>query len=280
MNTFDSAESLTQNRHLIHTLGNLCKDCYIAQIDDLFGYAGANKDWRHDLPREISSQRMHRFNEWVDGINDHATKELSDSILRKFAEFLLKNVGDDSTESYIVRQILEGQSPLESATNTNGQLVPSDIDELLKRIIKGLPRAMYPLKNRRRGKPNIAFGDEYDVQDLFNVLLQPWVKDVRPEEYTPSYAGTSTRMDFLLQEYRIVCEIKFVRDATHARKIGDELTIDIAHYRKHPGCEKLYAVIYDSNGLISNPDGLKADIEAGSKEPTVTVYIIPQRTLH
>ena len=279
MDILDTTDSLIHNRVFIHNLGNLCKSCYIAEIDNLFIYAGAKKDWRRDVPREISSQRMHRLNEWVEGIKDKASKELSDSILRRFAEFLFKNVDDDSTETYIVRQILEGQSALDTVPNSTERLVPSDIDELLEAVIKGLPRAMNPLKIRRRGKPSIVFDDEYDLQDLFNVLLQPWVKDIRPEEYTPSYAGTSARMDSLLQTYKIVCEIKFVRDAAHARKIGDELTIDIAHYRKHPGCEKLYAVIYDPNGLISNPDGLKADIEAGSEELYVTVYIVPQRTL-
>ena len=154
--------------------------------------------------------------------------------------------------------------------------MPSDIDILLERIIKRLPRAMYPLKNRRRGKPSITFSDEYDLQDLFNALLQPWVKDIRSEEYTPSYAGTSTRMDFLLYDHKIVCELKFVRDATHARKIGDELTIDVAHYRKHPDCKKLVAVIYDSKGLISNPRGLRTDIESDSHGLEVMVFIIPQ----
>ena len=274
----DSSEALIHNRVFIHNLGNLCKGCYIAEIDKLFVYAGANKDWRRDLPREINSQRMHRLNEWVDGIKDNASKELSDSILRRFAEFLLKNEENDSTESYIVRQILEGQSPLESVSNSTERLVPSDIDELLARVIKGLPRAMYPLKNRRRDKPNIVFDDEYDVQDLFNALLQPWVKDIRPEEYTPSYAGTSSRMDFLLQQHDIVCEIKFVRDATHARKIGDELTIDVAHYRQHPKCKKLYALIYDANEQIPNPDSVMSDIESIAESLEVKVFIISHRT--
>ncbi len=69
-------------------------------------------------------------------------------------------------------------------------------------------------------------------------------------------------MDFLLREYNIVCELKFARNASHARKIVDELTIDIAHYRQHPNCETLYAVVYDPDEHIANQDGFISDIES------------------
>ena len=85
-------------------------------------------------------------------------------------------------------------------------------------------------------------------------------------------------MDFLLQQHDIVCEIKFVRDATHARKIGDELTIDVAHYRQHPKCKKLYALIYDANEQIPNPDSVMSDIESIEESLEVKVFIISHRT--
>ena len=53
--------------------------------------------------------------------------------------------------------------------------------------------------------------DEYDVQDLLNALLRLNFDDVRPEEYTPSYAGSSTRVDFLLKKEKIVIEVKKTR---------------------------------------------------------------------
>jgi REase_DpnII-MboI len=109
---------------------------------------------------------------------------------------------------------------------------PTSIDELLTPVLKRLRRAMYPLTNRRKGLPTLAFDSEYDVQDLLHVLLRPWVKDIRPEEYTPSYAGKSTRMDFLLPDHATVVELKFVRDVTHGKNIGQELQIDIGHYRR------------------------------------------------
>ena len=153
---------------------------------------------------------------------------------------------------------------------------PNDLDELLLVVVKGLRRAMYPLTNRRKGATQLSFSSEYDVQDLLHALLRPWVADIRPEEYTPSYAGSSTRMDFLLPEHRRVLEIKFVRESQHAKKIGSELLIDIGHYQRHPDCDSLLCIIYDPQHHLQNPEGLKRDLEGPhqTKDGTVNVRVL------
>lgn len=152
-------------------------------------------------------------------------------------------------------------------------LKPTAIEDLLQILVKGLPRAMHPLSHRRKGAVPLQFSSEYDVQDLLHALLRPWVSDVRPEEFTPSYAGTSTRMDFLLPEYSIVIETKLVRDKAHGRSIGNEIIIDIDHYRAHPGCKVLWCVIYDPNHFITNPGGLVRDIEGEHKTDKGAVIV-------
>ncbi len=144
---------------------------------------------------------------------------------------------------------------------------PSKIEELLEVLLRGLPRAMHPLSHRRKGVQPLTFKSEWDVQDLLHALLRPWVSDIRPEEFTPSYAGSSTRMDFLLPKYSLVLELKYVRDRAHGKKIGDELIIDIEHYRRHPKCDKLWCVIYDPNNMITNSEGLRTDIEGKRTTP-------------
>lgn len=142
---------------------------------------------------------------------------------------------------------------------------------MIELLVKQLPRAMHPLTHRRRGVQSLSFLTEWDVQDLLHALLRPWVADIRPEEFTPSYAGSSTRMDFLLPKYDLVIELKFVRNKDHAKEIGKELTIDIAHYRKHPDCEHLWCVVYDPNHLIVNPEGTKRDLEGPHRSNKGTV---------
>lgn len=157
-----------------------------------------------------------------------------------------------------------------------GPRKPSDLDELLLVLVKNLRRAMHPLTHRRKGAVALTFSTEYDCQDLIHALLRPWVSDIRPEEFTPSYAGTSTRMDFLLPAHRTVIEMKFVRDADHAKRIGNELIEDIEHYRKHSDCGILWCVVYDPEHLIRNPEGLKKDLEGTrtSKDGSVEVKVL------
>jgi hypothetical protein len=150
---------------------------------------------------------------------------------------------------------------------------PTSIDEVLLPLLKGLQRAMYPLTHRRKGLPTLAFKSEYDVQDLLHVLLRPWVKDIRPEEYTPSYAGKSTRMDFLLPDHFTVVEMKFVRDAAHGRNIGQELQIDIGHYREHPKCQRLWCVVFDPNHYLANREGLERDLQGEHRKNNKTVDV-------
>lgn len=158
-------------------------------------------------------------------------------------------------------QTTESASPSATRSSHRDSTKPNQINELLLILLKGLRRAMRPLAHRRKGAVALSFSTEYDVQDLLHALLRPWVADIRPEEFTPSYAGSSTRMDFLLPEHRLVLELKFVRDGNHARKIGDELIIDIAHYGRHPDCDTLWCVVFDPHHLLPNAEGLKNDLE-------------------
>lgn len=155
---------------------------------------------------------------------------------------------------------------------------PARVEEVLDVILRGLRRAMHPLTHRRKGAQPLTFTNEYDVQDLLHALLRPWIGDIRPEEFTPSYAGSSTRMDFLLTAHELVIETKIIRDRSHAKRVGDELIIDIEHYRTHPKCKTLWCVVYDPDHLITNAQGLKTDLEghrkARDEEVVVKVFIL------
>jgi hypothetical protein len=170
----------------------------------------------------------------------------------------------------------DGQ-PLESldtvGTSRSGPTKPRQVDELLEVMVRGLRRAMHPLTHRRKGTQPLSFGSEYDVQDLLHALLRPWINDIRPEEFTPSYAGSSTRMDFLLRAHRIVIETKIVRDRAHAKRVGDELIVDIEHYRRHPQCSSLWCVVYDPDHLITNAEGLRNDLQGDRSTPDGAVNV-------
>lgn len=130
------------------------------------------------------------------------------------------------------------------------------------------------LRARHKNRDTLKVTDEYDVQDLFHALLKIFFEDIRPEEWTPSYAGGSSRVDFLLRRERIVIEIKKTRESLGAKEIGNQLLIDIARYQCHPDCKNLICFVYDPEGIIANPKGLEDDLNQLSNDKINIVTLI------
>jgi hypothetical protein len=148
--------------------------------------------------------------------------------------------------------------------------------EFIERLAERLPTVIRALRIRREHRPTLDVKDEYDLQDLLRSLLAIEFGDIRPEEWTPSYAGASSRMDFLLPEVEAVVETKMARDGLRAGKLGEELIIDIARYEKHAQCRTLYCVVYDPDGRIANPRGVENDLARDGGKMRVRVMIVPR----
>lgn len=144
---------------------------------------------------------------------------------------------------------------------------------LVLNILNRFPAFVRQLKRRYNGRAPLEVNDEYDVQDLVYALLTLHFNDIRAEEYTPSFAGAASRQDFLLKKEKIVIEVKKTRESLGAGKVGGELLIDMARYRAHQDCETLILFVYDPDGYINNPLGVKADLESGDAEGKVKVVI-------
>lgn len=148
---------------------------------------------------------------------------------------------------------------------------------LLETIMDRFHLVVKQLRQRYNERATLDINDEYDVQDLFHSLLKLYYDDIRAEEWNPSYAGGSTRSDFLLKKEQIVIEVKKTRSSLKAKQLGEQLIIDIVKYKTHPDCKILYCFVYDPEGYISNPRGLENDLNEDSKAGMkVKVKIIPK----
>lgn len=146
----------------------------------------------------------------------------------------------------------------------------------IEKILKRFHIVARQLRDRHSNRPTIDIDDEYDVQDLLHALLKIEFDDIRPEEWTASYAGSCSRMDFLLKSEKIVIETKKTKKGLDAKEIGEQLLIDIAKYQTHSDCKTLICFIYDPEGKIGNPKGLKNDLERlSSANLKIIVYISP-----
>ena len=149
-----------------------------------------------------------------------------------------------------------------------------DALDALLRILSRFHRVVRQLRDRHDSRPTLEIEDEYDIQDLLHALLVLEFDDIRREEWTPSYAGGSARMDFLLKDPEIVVEAKKTRSGLGAKEVGEQLLVDIAKYKKHPNCKTLVCFVYDPEGRVGNASGLCKDLEkCSSEELRVVSYI-------
>lgn len=148
---------------------------------------------------------------------------------------------------------------------------------ILEKLFNRFHQVARQLRNRYDSRVTIDVKDEYDVQDLIHALLKIYFDDIRPEEWTPSYAGSSNRMDFLLKDEQLVVEVKKTRDVLRDKLIGEQLIVDITKYKEHPDCKTLVCFIYDAEGLIANPTGLENDLNKLSTDRlSVKTYVFPK----
>lgn len=172
----------------------------------------------------------------------------------------------NSTLLTIIEQINKGiLDGAESERNVDAELV--NIFDKFHKVVR-------QLRTRHDSRNTLEIYDEYDVQDLLHALLLLHFNDIRAEEWTPSYAGGSLRMDFLLKDEGIVIEVKKTRQSMTAKSLGEELLIDREKYKAHPDCKMLYCFVYDPEGLLGNPNGIKKDLELGA-EGFIKVFIRP-----
>ena len=81
--------------------------------------------------------------------------------------------------------------------------VSVDPFRLIERLCNRFHGVARQLRKRHGNRPTLDVEDEFDVQDLIHAVLLLDFDDVRPEEWTGSYAGASSRIDFILKNERI-----------------------------------------------------------------------------
>ncbi|MFE2033186.1 hypothetical protein ACFXBB_07950 [Streptomyces scopuliridis] len=148
----------------------------------------------------------------------------------------------------------------------------TDTLSLLTEISYRLPMAISILHRPIHGRAGLSVDDEYDLQRILHALLTLHFEDVRPEETTPSKAGGSYRIDFLLRREKIAVEAKMMRRSLTPRKVGDQLVRDIFGYDRHEGVEGLFAVIYDPERRIDNPRGFESDLS--KRDSSFPVHVV------
>jgi hypothetical protein len=227
--------------------------------------------WHHRCRDLLSRNALEEKAERFDSIQQ---KRLGDpltnfhDVLRYKTEFL-KTLKEDILNNPDYWKIKLTEKP----QGPNRRLDPID---LVGRICGRFHSVSRQIRNRHDNRPTLEVEDEYDVQDLLHSLLRIYFDDIRPEEWTPSYAGGSARMDFLLKNEKVVIETKKTRKSLSPKELGDQLIVDIQRYKEHPDCKTLFCFVYDPEGRIPNAKGIEKDLSHRDDDLEVIVFIGPK----
>jgi hypothetical protein len=173
--------------------------------------------------------------------------------------------------SEVVNKAIQSQVQESWASPVNDR----DAMRVITNLCDRFPILANTLKTRHNGRTTIEITDEYDVQDLFTAVLKLHFDDVRPEEWTPSYAGNSSRIDFLLKEFRLAVEVKMTRKNLDQKELTNQLAVDILRYQSHPDCKALLCFVYDPEGRCATPNALENDLTRKHGNLEVVVIVRP-----
>jgi hypothetical protein len=214
---------------------------------------------------------------------------LNDASLRQFlpgAEEASKLAAGDvsaiasSTEtktraiSLLFRRLIEGR--LQTQNSVGSVRFAGDRLDAVATVLALGDRFLYvcrALRQRHSGRATLELNDEYDAQDLLRSLLVIFFEDVRPEVVTPNYAGGSSRVDFVLPEYRLGIELKWTRSGMTGRDLGDQLIIDRDRYKEKHDVHHLVCLVFDHDGLLRNPRGLEKDLTRATSTEGMAVTV-------
>lgn len=129
------------------------------------------------------------------------------------------------------------------------------------------------LRKHPHGGNPVEFKTEYDDQFLMKALLVQFFDVVRAEEYTPSYGGSNSRIDFVLPEFGLAVELKHTTSAMTDASVGEQLLVDRERYKTHQDVRHLIVLVFDHDGHLDDPRGLETDLQREHSHPDLTVTV-------
>ena len=255
----------------IEKLEELIIDIYLLLFEKTTPFSPGYREWYCKANRFIQNKFGTDSIEYKDFCENTSFRHKLDPLYTVLLEqechdnlLVIKSLFDD----YL--QEMKQQDPL----YIEKDMEPYEMEYLepIERIFTRFCKVARQLTHRHDGRETLRITDEYDVQDLLRALLSLYFDDVRPEEWTPSYAGSSLRIDFLIPEIEAVIEVKKTRPTMTDKTLSEELIVDIEKYQAHPTCKKIYCFVYDPDMILRNPAAIRNDLEKKHEE-VVRVFI-------
>lgn len=204
------------------------------------------------------------YNVWIHKVL-YFLKQFLNSKDDFFAEIEKRKTNTLQHGGYVVATLKNVRTYIDKGIISFSSPKVTECDSSLELIFERFHRVAIQLRERRDKRPALEMNDEYDVQYLLHALLKLQFDDIRPEVWTPHYAGKSSRVDFFVDEIKTVIEVKRTRAGLADGELGDQLIIDVDRYKVYKDCEQLICFVYDPEFRIKNPTGLMNDLNEKHK---------------
>ena len=166
----------------------------------------------------------------------------------------------------------------EQVSNPIGTSTHNGTIELISTICRNFNNFAKSLETSPHGKAkvqSVKIQNEYDLQFYFEAILSLHFDNYLPEESTPSFGGTSSKIDFILKRDKVGIELK--SDITK-EELQKQINDDITKYKKHPDLINGTVIFFahDPNKKVKYPGALEEDYEDIDHGPLNVKLIISQ----
>ena len=166
-------------------------------------------------------------------------------------------------------------SPLRPGHNSPEAPSLQESIDFLEQISRRLPVFLAVIRGSRgEVEGRLELKEERDLQDLMKAILSLHYNNVLREDPVQQYAGAWARVDLFIKDVGLMVETKMTGRSTGQREVGDQLIVDMNRYATRADCRGFFALVYDPDRQIDNPNGFERDLAAaGGSTPTRVVVV-------
>ncbi len=151
-----------------------------------------------------------------------------------------------------------------------------EASEFIIEILKGLVPSAHSVTNHGQAKSGWTknLNDEYDFQNLFWLVVKPWLPNLSREDVELKYDGQEKRSDFNLFNNQLVIELKHIKNDGDKRAIVKTLAGLKDFYVQHPNIRTLIFGILVEDTVSLDDRKWESDFSYSENTPSVKTVVI------
>ncbi|TAI49635.1 nucleotidyltransferase domain-containing protein [Flagellimonas allohymeniacidonis] len=156
-----------------------------------------------------------------------------------------------------------------------------EASEFIVEILRGLVPSTHSVTNHGQAKVGWTknLNDEYDFQNLFWIVVKPWLPSLSREDVQLKYDGQEKRSDFNLFNSQMVIEMKHIKNDGDKRSIVKTLSGLKGFYVQHPNIRTLIFAILVDESVDLDDRKWESDFTFSKNTPEVKTVIIRNKII-